>query len=196
MATQTQYYEESQQVPQQQKTVAPYINDYGFGHSDLIKLALNSSDLMEELRMNILALEWDSTLKKFVRSKEKSAMINDYGAQKIITTISSIVNRNTHLSNITDIEIDNICRELEHNICHDFFDNWHKYWENEFDTESNWRMVRSMSGNFAKLALKRAKDGIERNILGGNTKTFINKQDIDSSQRITELPQRRFGIFK
>ena len=191
MTTQQQYAptEYSQQVP-------PYINDLGQGHADLVRIALNSIDLMDDLKMNLLALEWNPIEKKLIKRNDVRPLINETGAQKVITIVSSIVNRNSHLSNIDIIEINRICREIELNINKNFFDNWEQYWMDEWEAESNWSNVRMMAGNYAKLALLRAKDGIERNILVGNTKTFINKSEVDSSQKITEVPQRKFNFFK
>ena len=192
-----QYEESELQQPQQRfQTVNPYINDFSQGHSDLVKLALNSNDLMEELRMNLLALEWNPNKKIFEKSGKMSASIKETGAQRIITVVSSIVNRNAHLSNVKDEDIRQICMEIELNLNEDFFNNWSEYWDNEWEAESNWNIVRSMAGNWAKLALLRAKDGKEMNILGGGTKTYINKSEMESSQRITEIPQKKFGFFK
>ena len=84
-----QYEESELQQPQQRiQAVNPYINDFSQGHSDLVKLALNSNDLMEELRMNLLALEWNPVKRAFEKSEKMSASIKETGAQRIITVVS------------------------------------------------------------------------------------------------------------
>src|SRR3990167_5874028 len=97
MAQNSEYYEEAQNQFQEQQRpmVAPYINEYNTGHSDLVKLALHSGDIMDDLKMNLLALEWDSENEKWVQRNELKPLISMIGAQKIITEVSSIVNRNT-----------------------------------------------------------------------------------------------------
>lgn len=194
------YYEEQDgqaPVQQRQPQVAPYIQEYQSGHADLVKLALNSSDLMEELRLNLLAQEWDAKEKKFITNPSMMSLIKETGAQKIITVVSSFVNRNAHLSNVVDEDIRAMCQELELNICNDFFDHWATYWENEWEAESNWPIVRSMAGNTAKLALLRAKNGREMTALSGATKMLISQTQMDSSQKITEMSGKRFSnLFK
>lgn len=191
MTTESPYEEKSQG----QETV-PIINPYNYQSSDLVRLALNSSDLMEDLRIHLLSLEFDPEKETFVSKTNSKPLIREEGARRIITIVSSIVNRNTNLSNISSEEINTIVKEIELNINDNFFDNWHIYWDNEWEAESNWKIVRSLAGNFSKLALLRAQDGGERDLLGGNTRTLIQKSEVDTSQRITQNPSNKFPFAK
>lgn len=191
-------YEDSVQQPQDMSynNVPPYIPVNNYMNNDLVKMAMTSSDLMDELKINLLGLEWDKDKENFMPSKKIKRMISEAGAWKVITVISSIVNRNTHLSIINDKEqIVMLAREAEENLRHDFFDNYAEYWDNEWEAESNWPLIQSMAGNYVVMALQRAIHGREKDILAGNTKTLIQKSEMASRQQITQSPEKRFGIF-
>ena len=191
-----EYYEDSVNNSSQQQPVTPYIGSYSQS-SDLIRLALRSDDLIMELKLNLMGLEYDSEKDEFVNSKTSTPLINKQGANKVVSIVSSIVNRNTNLSNIQEDEINAIAREVELNINENFLYNWDVYWDTELEASSNWKIVRSMAGNYAKLSLLRAKDGGEINILGGNTKTLIQKSEMESAQRIQQSDSTRgFKLFR
>lgn len=191
----------------QQQQQYPYIGGYQMQNTNLIDFALTHNDLVEGFRRRLLALEYDENKKEWIRSKIFTPMINEIGANKIVTIIESILNRNTNLSNIDEDRLKMIAREIEDKVNENFLDNWDIYWKfNETDTpsdveinaKSNWSMIRAMAGNYAMISLLRAQDGGERNILGGNTRTSIIKSESDSSQRISEGKQGGFlpKIFK
>ena len=180
--------------------VPPYLPAGNYVSNDLVKMAMTSYDLMDDLKVNLLGLEWNPKYKRYMRSKEIKPLITEEGAWKVITIVSSIVNRNTHLSIINDEEeINAWAREVEDNLCNDFFDNYDRYWNGvDGGVESNWPIVQNMAGNFVKLALKRAIHGREKDILAGNTKTLIQKSEMESSQRISQNQSAfsGFNIFK
>jgi hypothetical protein len=189
-------YEDQAQQDSPYNSVPPYIPVSNYMNNDLVKMAMTSSDLMDELKVNLLGLEWDSQKESFQPSKKIKRMISEAGAWKVITVISSIVNRNTHLSIINEKEqIPRLAEEAEENLRNDFFDNYAEYWENEWEAESNWPLIQSMAGNYVILALQRAIHGREKDILAGNTKTLIQKSEQSSRQQITQNPEKRFGIF-
>lgn len=203
------YYDEDSgdseaQMPQQQY---PYIPGYTMQNSNLIDFALTHSDLIEGFRRRLLALEYNETQKEWVRSQVYAPLINEEGATKVLTLVESIVNRNTNLSNIEEDRLKLIAKEVEEKVNENFLDNWDRYWkfqstdtksDIEMQAKSNWSMIRAMTGNFAMISLLRAQNGGERNILGGNTRTLIQKSEVDSSQRISEAKQGGFipRIFK
>ena len=166
------------QSPPNQQMVTPYIDPFNNINADLIKLALTSNDILEEIRMRLLGLEWDDKNQVYVQETEP--LMQKPGVNKIITQIASFLNRNTSMTDLPEEEITNLARQFEHNLRRDFFDNWKRYWENEWQAESNWPIVRSMAGNYAYLALRRSKEGREREILGGNTKTLISRSQVDN----------------
>src|SRR3990167_5128178 len=194
----SELYEDQEQQPQQPNGVNnypfynPYLNDQN--NSDLVRMALTTTDLIDDLRMNLLGYEYDEKSEKFISSKKARPLINEEGANKIIIIISSFVNRNSTVSNLTEDDILKMCKEVEHVVNDHFFDKWKDYWHDQWEAEANWRIIRPMVGNYANICLRRAKDGREMSILGGGQKTFTQIQRLDSSQRITQNPSQRWGF--
>lgn len=184
-----QLYQDAPEQPKQE-SVTPYVMGYDNSHSDLVRLSLNVDDLIDSIKIQLLSLEYDMESEKYIQPKDAQPLINQNGAHAVITILSCLVNRNTNLSNLDEEDIRIISKELELNVNDLFLRNWDKYWDDEWEAEKFWSTVRAIVGNMVFFCLKQAKGGQHINILGGNTKTLIQKSEVDSHQRIVQNPAK------
>lgn len=158
-------------------------------NSDLVKLSLNNDDIMQTLQIALNCLEWDSESHMFVRKKESEQLISNDGLNHIMLMLSSLINRNTTLSNLEKDDVRKLAFEFESEINFQQCIN-HDKWKIK---KGNISSINIIAGNMALMALNRAKDGVEMQTLGGNTKTLRQVQDIQSRQNIIE---GKAGLFK
>src|SRR3990167_5658316 len=189
---------EYEEQPDYQDKINPYMGGmYGFNNSDLVKLALNTADILEDLKISLFALEYDPKIQGYVPSKIAKPLINELGSNQVLTVIRSLVNRNTTLSNLNEDEINRIAHGIGLALNDNFLINWRMYWPDSTYAASNWQTVILIATNSIIMSLKRALNNSEAQLLGGNTKTFIQKSEMDSSQRISQgTPPRMFPINK
>src|SRR3990167_2268691 len=119
----------NEQPQQAHPIVTPYIEPFGNMNPDLIKIALDPRDILDEVRMRLLGMEWDDKNQEFIQLSDP--MISKVGVDKIIIQIAPFVYKNMYLSELDDDEIRTMIIDFENTLTLDFFYNWEKYWDNE-----------------------------------------------------------------
>lgn len=160
--------------------------------SDLVKLALSNKDILDELKITLLGLEWDDASQQWVMMKDIEPLLSIRGVNSLIMTIlRAYITRDITLSNLTDRELRKRAEIIERDVADALEDN-----ESEWEVKpKNCPLIVDIVGDKVWSMLCRAKDGIERQQLSGSQKTSIIKQESDIQQR-TRDDTRRFGIFK
>lgn len=179
MKTQESVYEDDFEKDFNKIASYPQVGAVGIQNSNLIDLAMKTDDLIIDLDNSLRGKGWDTKENKYVQIKEP--IINDDGANKIISMIVPIFNRNSTFSNLSTDKIMNICKDYESDLNDVFFLRWEDYWENMDQVESNWKSILITTGATIFAALSRAQAGEEKNLLGGNI-NFIQRSNTGSNQ--------------
>src|SRR3990167_8854068 len=174
--------EQYQGSPQQ---VTPYLVG-GEPSNDLVQLALSSTDILDDLQHELLGEVFDEKQRQFV--KIDKPILNIEGVKKLMAFTRSIINRNTTFSSSLDEEARVRAKEVEMIINDALLDNYYKWDVGKAD----WALIVATFGNATFFTMKRSVGGAERDILAGNTKTLIQKQDMQSKQSISE---KSGGLF-
>jgi len=91
------------------RLVAKYVISYLHGHQDLIKYQLDSSTELLNVRNSMLGLEWDEKAEKYIQVHEP--MINERGADAIMTFLVPRVTKIVSLSNVDAQDVQNRCHK-------------------------------------------------------------------------------------
>lgn len=101
-------------------------------------------------------------------SNPEDKMMNEQGVRAIITAVETVVNRVAFLSNLTEEEIIDICRETHWDIVKDVYFNWESY-----QVVKNPLPAINESMTLAFLGFKRAQGAGERDAF--NTIENVNR---------------------
>lgn len=93
-------------------------------------------------------------------SDKKARVMNDTGAKAIVTAADIIFNKITFLSNITDDELLDQCREMHRTIAREIYNNWSR-----FDVHQDPSPVLNQIMTLIFFAMKRAQGAGERESL-------------------------------
>ena len=141
MAKENKEYELTPEKLQQEtenKSASPYFYPQ-MDNGDLVRLALNQSDIIEDLRIKILGLEWDQKINDWRISTKIKPMMTERGLYPILSMASSTIVRNTTLSKLDKEEARKLALEIEQST-NDSLLNYFSDGRLELNT-SNWQMI-------------------------------------------------------
>lgn len=143
------------------RLIAKYIMQYQSQQDNLLRYQLEAKDVLRQLKYELLGYEEDDN-GDYYRDANKLQMINQKGANAIISFLSPQISRLISLSNISDDDIRVRCREFEKELMfmlarhHDEF---------EIPSFQVMTMIINTCGNIFFTTMKKAEKGGERDTL-------------------------------
>lgn len=148
--------------------------------ANLIKYQLDTNDIIEEIRLNLLGLRFNRTKKRY--DKIGIPLMNSAGANTFITLIRPEVNKIKILSTFDAERVNHICEEFEHNIVDVLYQKYDQYGIDKKLLSS----LRALCGNAVLSTYLRGKDALTLEFLKVSEKVL---------QTTTERPQEKKGFF-
>lgn len=175
-----------QQLDAQQQMGAPYLlEDRQVAQAALVQ-QIDPARVLREIRMILKGLV-ENEVGEII--KEGKPLMNEEGITNILLAIKGIVNQNTIMSSLEDIEINKLILNLANDLIDDLTLNWKKY---QIKDETKRDIIINVCINMAYTALKRALHGGEKRFLGTTTVESITSQPRPMTQKQTGF----WGRFK
>ena len=151
---------------------------------------IDPSAVAERLRYKLLGLEFDEKTRSWIRPPGRKPLINQEGAEKLLSIFSSLVNSNVSMSNLTRIEINFIMLTY----CNSIIDmiKW-RFQDFEIDPTEAQGIFEIMK-NSAFFCLKRAFEQGERNFLKKSI-TSHEQINVGNNEYNKEMKKRRRWSF-
>ena len=136
---------------------------------DITKWRLQGDDVIttmehhlkgEFLERNIIDVDGEKMAVEQWVAKPDSRFMNDTGAKAVVTTATMIINKVVFLSNMSEEDIYNICKDIEIALARLIYDNW-----SEFEVKRRPDPVIHILMDLVFSGLMRAKGGGERDSL-------------------------------
>lgn len=151
---------------------------------------IDPAAVAERLRYRLLSMEFDERSRTWVRSKYAQPLVNELGAEKLLSIFSSLVNSNVSLSNLNRIEI-NYTMLTYCNAVIDLI-KWRFKDFNIDPTEAH--VIFEIMKNTAFFCLKRAFEQGERNFLKKSI-TSHEQINVGSNEYDKQMKKRRRWSF-
>lgn len=132
---------------------------------ETIRYQLGTEDLIESIEHNLKGERFNAT--KQIWEKKEARLVNDEGIKTFMTIVSSKLNRNTFLSNLSEDDVLRIAMETRQNVGNLIFLNYGKF---EID-KCNFDTVIQAIDHPVICALRRAQGEGERRFLGKTQST-------------------------
>ena len=142
---------------------------------------INPLHVLEEIELKLQGYErkWDGSIKR-----RGEPLMNDFGINRVLLLLSSVVNQHTIMSALKDEEIGKLTLELADRLTDNLTLNWKEYGIKE-DSELDIIFIIIIMPVY--ISLKRALEGGERRFLGTTT-----VESITTAPRITGQKKESF----
>jgi hypothetical protein len=150
--------------------------------NDFSKWRLEASSIIVNIEHHIQGESYDESVKKWTRNNE-AVIMNSIGAKSVISTLETIVNKVSILSNITDEEIEKLCVYTHLGLARKVYDNWDIY-----GVQKNPSPIINEVMSLIFLCLKRAQGEGERKAIRENvSRTYIESSPESKRSFISSL---------
>lgn len=163
------------------RLVARYILEFQKNQDNFMRFQIDPTEEIEELKRDLLGLKYDEETGEYVADPNKEALLNEKGANTILTFLRMRISKVSSLSDLDDAEIDNRCLHFANDLT--YLVVRHK---NEYDVKSL-QVVANIIGlcdDVFFTTLKKARNAGERDSL---RKQYTH---VESTESVTQMQKK------
>lgn len=165
------------------RLIAKYIIAYQQQQDNFMKYQIDTEEDLKQLKRDLIGLEYNEEAEEYLPSPYKEALINDKGANAIITFLRLRISKVTSLSDLDDEEINKRCLYFVNSLTYFLVRHMGEYKVKSLQTVE---AVKDLCDDVFFTTLKKARNAGERDSLRKQYTHIESSENVVSTQKKPE----------